>query len=228
MEFRDWDDIPEFMRNDSVKKYYEILRRKQFSLKVKRSFDIVASLVLIILLSPVFLFLTVWIKFDSQGPVYYKQERITQYGRKFYIFKFRTMVANADKIGTLVTVQEDPRITKAGSKIRKLRLDELPQLFNIAAGDMSFVGTRPEVPRYVDEYSDEMKATLLLPAGVTSEASIEYKDEDKLLKEAEDLDAVYVDQILPEKMKWNLKAIKTYSMLYELKILIRTAWAVFR
>lgn len=228
MKFRDWDDIPEFMRNDSVKKYYEILRRKQFSLKVKRSFDIVASLVLIILLSPVFLFLTVWIKFDSQGPVYYKQERITQYGRKFYIFKFRTMVANADKIGTLVTVQEDPRITKAGSKIRKLRLDELPQLFNIAAGDMSFVGTRPEVPRYVDEYSDEMKATLLLPAGVTSEASIEYKDEDKLLKEAEDLDAVYVDQILPEKMKWNLKAIKTYSMLYELKILIRTVWAVFR
>ena len=185
MEFRDWDDIPEFMRNDSVKKYYEILRRKQFSLKVKRSFDIVASLVLIILLSPVFLFLTVWIKFDSQGPVYYKQERITQYGRKFYIFKFRTMVANADKIGTLVTVQEDPRITKAGSKIRKLRLDELPQLFNIAAGDMSFVGTRPEVPRYVDEYSDEMKATLLLPAGVTSEASIKYKDEDELLKDAE-------------------------------------------
>ncbi len=226
MEFRDWDDIPEFMRNDSVKKYYEILRRKQFSLKVKRSFDIVASLVLIILLSPVFLFLTVWIKFDSQGPVYYKQERITQYGRKFYIFKFRTMVANADKIGTLVTVQEDPRITKAGSKIRKLRLDELPQLFNIAAGDMSFVGTRPEVPRYVDEYSDEMKATLLLPAGVTSEASIKYKDEDELLKDAENVDEIYIQKVLPEKMRWNLKAIRRFRLSEELGTMVRTVFHV--
>lgn len=226
MEFRDWDDIPEFMRNDSVKKYYEILRRKQFSLKVKRSFDIVASLVLIILLSPVFLFLTVWIKFDSQGPVYYKQERITQYGRKFYIFKFRTMVANADKIGTLVTVQEDPRITKAGSKIRKLRLDELPQLFNIAAGDMSFVGTRPEVPRYVDEYSDEMKATLLLPAGVTSEASIKYKDEDELLKDAENVDEIYIQKVLPEKMRWNLKAIRRFRLYGELGTMVRTVFHV--
>ena len=226
MEFRDWDDIPEFMRNDSVKKYYEILRRKQFSLKVKRSFDIVASLVLIILLSPVFLFLTVWIKFDSQGPVYYKQERITQYGRKFYIFKFRTMVANADKIGTLVTVQEDPRITKAGSKIRKLRLDELPQLFNIAAGDMSFVGTRPEVPRYVDEYSDEMKATLLLPAGVTSEASIKYKDEDELLKDAENVDEIYIQKVLPEKMRCNLKAIRRFRLSGELGTMVRTVFHV--
>lgn len=226
MKFRDWDDIPEFMRNDSVKKYYEILRRKQFSLKVKRSFDIVTSLVLIILLSPVFLFLTVWIKFDSQGPVYYKQERITQYGRKFYIFKFRTMVANADKIGTLVTVQEDPRITKAGSKIRKLRLDELPQLFNIAAGDMSFVGTRPEVPRYVDEYSDEMKATLLLPAGVTSEASIKYKDEDELLKDAENVDEIYIQKVLPEKMRWNLKAIRRFRLSGELGTMVRTVFHV--
>ena len=226
MKFRDWDDIPEFMRNDSVKKYYEILRRKQFSLKVKRSFDIVASLVLIILLFPVFLFLTVWIKFDSQGPVYYKQERITQYGRKFYIFKFRTMVANADKIGTLVTVQEDPRITKAGSKIRKLRLDELPQLFNIAAGDMSFVGTRPEVPRYVDEYSDEMKATLLLPAGVTSEASIKYKDEDELLKDAENVDEIYIQKVLPEKMRWNLKAIRRFRLSGELGTMVRTVFHV--
>ncbi len=226
MEFRDWDDIPEFMRNDSVKKYYEILRRKQFSLKVKRSFDIVASLVLIILLSPVFLFLTVWIKFDSRGPVYYKQERITQYGRKFYIFKFRTMVANADKIGTLVTVQEDPRITKVGGKIRKLRLDELPQLFNIAAGDMSFVGTRPEVPKYVDEYSDEMKATLLLPAGVTSEASIKYKDEDELLKDAENVDEIYIQKVLPEKMRWNLKAIRRFRLYGELGTMVRTVFHV--
>ena len=228
MEFRDWDDVPEFMRNDEVKKYYKTLSEKRFSLEVKRFFDVVMSVFLLFVLSPVFAVITVWIKLDSKGPVYYKQERITQYGRRFHIFKFRTMIADADKKGSLITVQHDARITNVGKKIRKYRLDEIPQIFNILAGDMSFVGTRPEVSKYVDTYSDEMKATLLLPAGVTSEASIEYKDEDKLLKEAEDLDAVYVDQILPEKMKWNLKAIKTYSMLYELKILIRTVWAVFR
>lgn len=228
MEFRDWDDVPEFMRNDEVKEYYKTLSEKRFSLEVKRFFDVVMSVFLLFVLSPVFAVITVWIKLDSKGPVYYKQERITQYGRRFHIFKFRTMIADADKKGSLITVQHDARITNVGKKIRKYRLDEIPQIFNILAGDMSFVGTRPEVSKYVDAYSDEMKATLLLPAGVTSEASIEYKDEDKLLKEAEDLDAVYVDQILPEKMKWNLKAIKTYSMLYELKILIRTVWAVFR
>ena len=228
MEFRDWDDVPEFMRNDEVKKYYKTLSEKRFSLEVKRFFDVVMSVFLLFVLSPVFAVITVWIKLDSKGPVYYKQERITQYGRRFHIFKFRTMIADADKKGSLITVQHDARITNVGKKIRKYRLDEIPQIFNILAGDMSFVGTRPEVSKYVDAYSDEMKATLLLPAGVTSEASIEYKDEDKLLKEAEDLDAVYVDQILPEKMKRNLKAIKTYSMLYELKILIRTVWAVFR
>ena len=198
MRFRDWDDIPEFMQNDSVKMYYEILEKKRFSLKVKRFFDVMMSFVLIILLSPVFAVLSVWIKLDSKGPVFYRQERITQYGRKFRIFKFRTMVLNADQRGSLVTVRHDPRITSVGEKIRKCRLDELPQLFNI------FIG---EVSKYVDKYSDEMKATLLLPAGVTSEASIRYKDEDRLLEEAEDLDAAYISKVLPEKMKWNLKYI---------------------
>ena len=152
MQFREWDDIPEFMKNEDVKKYYEILRKKRFSLKVKRFFDVTASFVLILLLSPVFLILSVWIKTDSKGPVYFKQERVTQYGRKFSIFKFRTMVINADRTGSLVTVQNDSRITAVGRKIRKYRLDEIPQLFNILAGDMSFVGTRPEVRKYVDEY----------------------------------------------------------------------------
>lgn len=196
MQFREWDDIPEFMKNEDVKKYYEILRKKRFSLKVKRFFDVTASFVLILFLSPVFLILSVWIKTDSKGPVYFKQERVTQYGRKFSIFKFRTMVINADRTGSLVTVQNDSRITAVGRKIRKYRLDEIPQLFNILAGDMSFVGTRPEVRKYVDEYSDEMKATLLLPAGVTSEASIRYKDEDELLKDAVDVDEVYIHEIL--------------------------------
>ena len=226
MRFRDWDDIPEFMQNESVKMYYEILEKKRFSLKVKRFFDVMMSFVLIILLSPVFAVLSVWIKLDSKGPVFYRQERITQYGRKFRIFKFRTMVLNADQRGSLVTVRHDPRITSVGEKIRKCRLDELPQLFNIFIGDMSFVGTRPEVSKYVDKYSDEMKATLLLPAGVTSEASIRYKDEDRLLEEAEDLDAAYISKVLPEKMKWNLKYIKEIELWKELQVMIRTVLSV--
>ena len=226
MQFREWDDIPEFMKNEDVKKYYEILKKKRFSLKVKRFFDVTASFVLILLLSPVFLILSVWIKTDSKGPVYFKQERVTQYGRKFSIFKFRTMVINADRTGSLVTVQNDSRITAVGRKIRKYRLDEIPQLFNILAGDMSFVGTRPEVRKYVDEYSDEMKATLLLPAGVTSEASIRYKDEDELLKDAVDVDEVYIQKILPEKMRWNLRAIRRFSLHGELSTMVRTVFHV--
>jgi lipopolysaccharide/colanic/teichoic acid biosynthesis glycosyltransferase len=226
MQFREWDEIPEFMKNEDVKKYYEILRKKRFSLKVKRFFDVTASFVLILLLSPVFLILSVWIKTDSKGPVYFKQERVTQYGRKFSIFKFRTMVINADRTGSLVTVQNDSRITVVGRKIRKYRLDEVPQLFNILAGDMSFVGTRPEVQKYVDEYSDEMKATLLLPAGVTSEASIRYKDEDELLKDAVDVDEVYIQKILPEKMRWNLRAIRRFSLPGELSTMVRTVFHV--
>ena len=226
MQFREWDDIPEFMKNEDVKKYYEILRKKRFSLKVKRFFDVTASFVLILLLSPVFLILSVWIKTDSKGPVYFKQERVTQYGRKFSIFKFRTMVVNADRAGSLVTVQNDSRITAVGRKIRKYRLDEIPQLFNILAGDMSFVGTRPEVRKYVEEYSDEMKATLLLPAGVTSEASIRYKDEDELLKDAVDVDEVYIQKILPEKMRWNLRAIRRFSLHGELSTMVRTVFHV--
>ena len=226
MQFREWDDIPEFMKNEDVKKYYEILRKKRFSLKVKRFFDVTASFVLILLLSPVFLMLSVWIKTDSKGPVYFKQERVTQYGRKFSIFKFRTMVVNADRAGSLVTVQNDSRITAVGRKIRKYRLDEIPQLFNILAGDMSFVGTRPEVRKYVDEYSNEMKATLLLPAGVTSEASIRYKDEDELLKDAGDVDEVYIQKILPEKMRWNLRAIRRFSLHGELSTMVRTVFHV--
>ena len=226
MQFREWDDIPEFMKNEDVKKYYEILRKKRFSLKVKRFFDVTASFVLILFLSPVFLILSVWIKTDSKGPVYFKQERVTQYGRKFSIFKFRTMVVNADRAGSLVTVQNDSRITAVGRKIRKYRLDEIPQLFNILAGDMSFVGTRPEVRKYVEEYSDEMKATLLLPAGVTSEASIRYKDEDELLKDAVDVDEVYIQKILSEKMRWNLRAIRRFSLPGELSTMVRTVFHV--
>lgn len=226
MQIKKWEELPEFMRNDSVKEYYDIVSKKRCSLFLKRAFDIVMSLVLIVVLSPALLFVAVWIKSDSKGPVFFRQKRITQYGREFRIFKFRTMVTDADKIGTLVTTQNDSRITRVGEKIRKSRLDEIPQLFNILLGDMSFVGTRPEVKKYVDEYTDEMMATLLLPAGVTSLASINYRDEDEILAkyvdEEHSVDEVYIKKILPSKMVYNLKYLKTFSIVEDIKLCVKT------
>ncbi|MDM8195722.1 sugar transferase [Massilimicrobiota timonensis] len=226
MLLRKWDDIPEFMRNDEVKKYYDILIKKRFSLMLKRFFDIIMSLLLLIVLSPVFLILAIWIKADSKGTVFYRQERITQYGRTFRIFKFRTMVSNADKIGTLVTTQNDSRITRVGEKIRKCRLDETPQLINILKGDMSFVGTRPEVQKYVDAYTDEMKATLLLPAGVTSLASLKYRDEDEIISQETDrgktVDQAYIENVLPEKMKFNLEYLNNFNILKDVNLCVKT------
>lgn len=226
MLLKEWNELPEFMKKSEVKVYYDILKKRKTSLFLKRVFDIVMSLLLIVVASPVLLFVAVWIKLDSEGPVFYRQERVTQYGRKFRIFKFRTMVTNADKIGTLVTTKNDSRITKVGEKIRKCRLDELPQLFNILNGDMSFVGTRPEVQKYVDHYTDEMTATLLLPAGVTSLASINYRDEDEILADYVDenhsVDEVYVDKILPDKMKYNLEYLKTFSIVGDIILCVKT------
>ena len=230
MFIKSWEQLPQNMKKEPVKDYYEQLSKKHFSLILKRMFDIFASTILLVLLSPVFVVLAIWIKLDSTGPVFYRQERITQYGRVFRIFKFRTMVSNADQIGSLVTVGNDSRITKVGAKIRKCRLDEIPQLINIFLGDMSFVGTRPEVQKYVDAYSDEMMATLLLPAGVTSLASITYKDEDEILNSVVDtnhsVDEVYINCILPEKMKLNLKEILCFSLWSDFKILINTVLKV--
>ena len=225
---RKWEELPTFMQTEEVRPYYEKLSRKWFSLFVKRIFDFAVSSVMLVILSPALLVLAVMIKKDSEGPVFYRQERITQYGRKFRIYKFRTMVINADKIGSLVTVGEDPRITKMGKKLRGCRLDELPQLINIWKGEMTFVGTRPEVEKYVKKYTPEMMATLLLPAGVTSEASIQYKDEDKLLADVsgENADRVYVEKILPEKMKWNLEEIKKFGFFREIGTMVKTVVAV--
>lgn len=223
---RKWNELPEFMKNEEVKKYYNILQKKKASLMLKRIFDIIVSIFMIILLSPVLIAVSIWIKLDSKGPVFYRQERITQYGRVFRIFKFRTMVTGADKIGTLVTTKNDSRITRVGEKIRKCRLDEIPQLFNILLGDMSFVGTRPEVKKYVDVYTDEMMATLLLPAGVTSLASIQYRDEDEILAkyvdEEHSVDEVYVEKILPDKMKYNLKYLKSFSIVEDIVLCVKT------
>lgn len=225
---RKWEDIPDFMKNDSVKEYYDILNKKRFSLFFKRLFDIIVSFLMLILISPVYLILAISIKIDSKGPVFYRQTRITSYGKEFKIHKFRTMVDNADKKGTLITLSEDDRVTKVGKLIRNIRLDETGQLIDILLGDMSFVGTRPEVPKYVKHYSKEMLATLLLPAGVTSNASIEYKDEDDLLKDAEKPEEIYIDKILPEKMKYNLNDIKDFTFLRDCKIMIKTVVAVIR
>lgn len=223
-----WEELPKYMRTEAVRPYYESLSRKKFSLYVKRFFDVTMASVMLVLLSPVLLVLAFLIAKDSKGGVFYRQERVTQYGRKFRIFKFRTMVANADKIGTQVTVQNDNRITKIGEKLRKYRLDELPQLFNIILGDMSFVGTRPESTHYVKCYTPEMYATLLLPAGVTSEASIHYKDEAELLDQADNVDEVYVKEVLPGKMRYNLEEIRKFSWWREIGTMVRTVVAVVR
>ena len=225
---KNWNELPEYMRTDEVRPYYDLLQRKKLSLFFKRVFDIVVSLIMIILCSPILLIISILIVKDSKGGVFYRQERVTQYGRVFRIFKFRTMVQNADQIGTQVTVSNDSRITKIGSKLRDCRLDELPQLFNIFLGDMTFVGTRPESVHYVKSYTNEMYATLLLPAGVTSEASIEYKDEADLLDQADDVDSVYINEVLPEKMKYNLNSIKKFSFFKEIATMFRTVFAVLR
>ncbi len=221
-----WEDLPEYMQTEEVRPYYDSLKKKQVGLFFKRVFDIVISALMLILLSPIFLILAIAIKIESPGPVFYRQVRVTQYGKEFRIFKFRTMVNGADKKGSLVTVSGDSRITRVGKLIRKCRLDELSQLIDVLRGTMSFVGTRPEVPKYVAAYTPEMMATLLLPAGVTSEASIRYKDEDELLDCAQDVDKVYIEQVLPGKMRFNLESVKSFSFFGEIATMFRTVFAV--
>ena len=223
---RNWDDLPDFMRTPEVKPYWEILNNKRGQLVLKRVFDLIVSIILLVILAIPMTVIAVLIKKDSEGPVFYRQERVTTYGKHFCIHKFRTMVSNADKIGTAVTVGGDPRITKMGAKLRGHRLDELPQLFDVIEGSMSFVGTRPEAVKYVERYKPEFNATLLMPAGITSEASIRYKDEDKLLNAADDVDEVYVNQVLSEKMKWNLESIRRFQFSREILTLFRTVFAV--
>lgn len=214
------------MQIPEVREYYEILSKRKISLKIKRIFDFITATILLIILAIPMIVIAIVIFFDSSGEIFFRQERVTAYGEKFYIYKFRTMVANADILGTQVTIKNDKRITKIGSFLRKYRLDELPQLINIIYGDMSFVGTRPEVVKYFEAYTDEMKATLLLPAGVTSEASIYYKDEAKLLEKTQNVDDTYIEKILPDKMKYNLESIRKFGLFREFKTMVRTVIAV--
>lgn len=221
-----WDELPADMQCDAVREYYDILARHRAGIVAKRLFDVVVGLVVLVLLALPMLVIALMVKFDSEGPVFYRQERVTAYGKHFRIHKFRTMVANADKIGTAVTVGGDARITKVGALLRDHRLDEFPQIFDVLSGNMSFVGTRPEAVRYVERYTDEMKATLLLPAGITSEASIRYKDEAQLLDAAADVDAVYMNEVLPQKMKYNLQSIRNFSFWGDIATMFRTVAAV--
>ncbi len=226
MMLKDWDALPAELRKEEVRPYYDALHKKQVALFFKRVFDIVVSGCMLLLLSPLFLLLALAIKLDSPGPVFYRQVRVTQNGKTFRIFKFRTMVQNADKKGTQVTVSNDRRVTRVGKLIRKCRLDEISQLLDVFRGTMTLVGTRPEVPKYVDAYTDEMMATLLLPAGVTSVASIFYKDESELLDAAQDVDGTYINEILPQKMVYNLHAIKYFGFWRDIGTMFMTVAAV--
>lgn len=228
MLVKKWEKLPQNMQCDAVCPYYEKLRKKNFSLFWKRVFDIFVSSIMLILLSLLFIVLAIAIKIDSRGPVFFRQVRVTQYGKTFRIFKFRTMVNDAEKLGSQVTVGGDARITRVGRFIRKCRLDEVSQLIDVWRGTMSFVGTRPEVPKYVERYSDEMLATLLLPAGVTSLASIKFKDEDELLKDAENVDDVYVNEVLPKKMEYNLQSLEKYGFWRDIGTMFQTVAAILK
>ena len=225
MMLKKWDKLPPEMQTEEVRKYYDILKKKQVSLFFKRVFDIVASSIMLIILSPVFLILAIAIKIDSKGPVFYRQVRVTQYNKKFRIFKFRSMCQGADK-GSQVTVNQDARVTRVGKLIRGCRLDEISQLLDVWRGTMTLVSVSAETPKYTEQYTPEMMATLLLPAGVTSLASILYKDEAKLLDGVEDTDKVYVEQILPAKMYYNLKQIEQFSFWNDIKLMFMTVFAV--
>lgn len=222
---RAFEKLPAQFQNDSVKAYYDILSKRQGSIIVKRIFDIIVSLILLVFLIIPIAVISILIKVNSPGPVLFKQKRVTTYGRIFKIYKFRTMVVNAESLGSKVTTKNDARVTSIGKTLRKFRLDELPQIFNVIGGSMSFVGTRPEVQKYVDLYEDEYYATLLLPAGITSLTSIKFKDEENLLSaivDTEKIDETYVKTILPQKMEYNLQYTKEFGFLSDIKIMFKT------
>ncbi len=226
MMLKKWENIPDFMQNGEVERYYRILERKKLSLVFKRVFDIVLSALLLILLLPVMLVVAACVKCSSPGPVFFRQTRVSTYGKEFRIFKFRTMtVGSVNELQ--ITAADDERITKLGRKLRKYRIDELPQLINVLLGEMSFVGTRPEVKKYVEHYTDEMKATLLMPAGITSSASIAFRCEDGILANSENAEKTYIEEILPKKMKYNLEELENFGLSSDIKTMFSTVFTVF-
>lgn len=223
-----WSDLPKELQKEEIKPYYDVLKARSIQRFIKRAFDISASLLLAVIVFPLALCLAMVVGCSSRGGVFFRQMRITRYGKPFWILKFRTMVKDAESMGTQVTVGNDARITGIGRFLRKYRLDELPQLWNVLVGEMSFVGTRPEVKRYVDQYTVEMKATLLQRAGITSDASIRYKDEDVILSASTDPEKTYVDTVLPQKMEYNLRQIKGFSIKNDFFTMIHTVFGVIK
>lgn len=223
-----WESLPKEMKNDNVNNYYILLQKRSISIAVKRGFDLIVGIITSLFLIIPMVIIAIMIKIDSEGPILFKQNRVSAGNRIFKIYKFRTMIVNAEYVGAQVTSKSDSRITRVGKMLRKARLDELPQIFNVIKGDMSFVGTRPEVPHYVDSYTDEMYATLLLPAGITSETSIKYKDEERLINNSDNSDETYINEVLPQKMKYNLEYLKKFSFWYDIKIMFITVLAVIR
>ncbi len=224
---KQWEELPEYMQVEEVRPYWEALRKKRGQLAAKRVLDLIFALLLLLLLIIPMIVIALAVRLDSPGPAMYHPVRVTAYGKHFRMHKFRTMVTGAEKIGPAVTTGSDSRITRAGKVLRKIRLDELPQLFNVLRGEMSFVGTRPEAVKYTEAYCPEWNATLLLPAGITSECSIRYKDEARLLQDAGDADRIYMEEILPEKMKLNLSSVLHFSLGAEIRTVVRTVTSVF-
>ena len=193
-----------------------------------RFFDFILGLVGLVVLAPIFIVLAIWIKTDSKGPVFYKQVRVGQNSIDFGLFKFRSMVVDADKKGLITVGGRDPRITRSGYFIRKYKLDELPQLINVLVGDMSLVGPRPEVRKYVDLYTDEQQKVLSVKPGITDYASIEYMDENEILGKSSDPEKTYIEEIMPEKIKYNMKYISNKSLFEYFKIILLTVLKIVR
>lgn len=193
-----------------------------FNKVVKRIFDLICSTLGLIVLSPVLIVIAIKIKLGSDGPVFFKQIRVGENNKEFEILKFRTMIVDAEKLGRQITVGNDSRITKIGGFLRKYKLDELPQLINVFKGDMSLVGPRPEVPRYVKLYNEEQKKVLEVKPGITDLASIRYRDENELLGKAENPDEFYINTIMPDKLALNLEYIDKNNVFIDIYIILKT------
>lgn len=215
-------------KNISNNNTNKILENKRIQLLIKRIFDFTLSLIGIVIISPILLVISILIKLDSKGPILFKQIRVGKNGKPFKIFKFRTMVVDAEKKGMQITVGRDSRITRSGHVLRKTKLDELPQLFNVLIGEMSFVGPRPEVPRYVEMYDENQKNILKVRPGITDLASIEYRNENDLLAKSLDPEATYINEIMPKKIELNIEYLKNMSVLYDIKLIIRTVVVVIK
>lgn len=193
---------------------------------MKRLFDIVASGCGLLVLSPLFIVLAIWIKLDSKGPVFYKQSRVGQYNKDFMLYKFRSMRVGSDKKGLITVGNRDPRITKSGYFIRKYKLDEFPQLINVLAGDMSLVGPRPEVRKYVDLYTEEQLHVLDVKPGITDLASIRYRNENEILEKVENPDEYYMNVVMQDKLKINLEYVNNHSFWYDISLIFNTFWVI--